>query len=143
MTTIVYHHESGIIAADGRVTSGSRISTDSANKIIESNGSIFAMCGATSDWADFVEEFKNGEKVSRDFDCSAIMATGGLVYIAGIDRETKTFFASPQDHSIAIGSGGDFALASMDFGNGAVDAVKYAATRDSSTGGKISEVSIR
>lgn len=44
---------------------------------------------------------------------------------------------------ITIGSGGDFALAAMDFGRNAKQAVKYAMDRDSGTGGKIQSVKLR
>jgi len=41
------------------------------------------------------------------------------------------------EYNDAMGSGEEFALAALDHGKTAEDAVAYAATRDSGTGGKI------
>lgn len=49
----------------------------------------------------------------------------------------------PRDKPLAIGSGWQFALAAMDFGKTAKQAIEYAATRDNGTGGGVDYVRIR
>lgn len=143
MTTIAYNHNDREIAVDGRTTAGGLIATDKANKVmIRGDGVKFIFTGSTSDFAGFCAEFENGSSASRCFDCSAVVVIGSSVYSASVDCDSKTFFASPKNESFAIGSGGNLALAAMDFGKSASDAVKYAATRDLYTGGKISVVRV-
>lgn len=143
MTTIAYHHDSGEIAVDGRTTAGGIIVTDKSNKIIRrQDGALFFMTGATSDFADYCNEFSNGKKPSRAFDCGAMAVFDGVVHLTGVDGDSG-FFASPRGENCAIGSGSHFATAAMDFGKSAKQAVKYAATRDSSTGGKITVVKVK
>jgi ATP-dependent protease HslVU (ClpYQ) peptidase subunit len=143
MTTIAYHHKDKEIAVDGRTTMGGLIITDKANKVItRKDGVRFILSGATSDFDGFCAEFSNGVAASRNYDCGAIVINNGVVAVAGVDNESGTFFASPRDESFASGSGRDFALSAMDFGKSAKEAVKYASTRDSGTGGRITVVKV-
>lgn len=63
------------------------------------------------------------------------MISNGLVYNIIFDGKRLKELAVEFD--IAWGSGEEFALAAMDFGNSAEEAVKYAMTRDTCTGGKV------
>lgn len=143
MTTIAYHHATKEIAFDSRLTQGNTIITDKSLKDYTSKlGDRFFLSGASSDCKQFCDEFSNGVKASRDFDCEGFMTSGGLVYVAGCDESTGMFFACEIDFDAACGSGAKFALSAMDFGRSAKQAVRYAATRDSCTGGKIRVVKV-
>lgn len=144
MTTISYNHKDREIAVDGRITAGGIIITDKANKtIVRDDGVMFFMTGSTSDFADYCREFGNGLKPSRPLDCAAMMLADGTVYQTGVDSGDGLFFSSPRSESFACGSGGNFAVSAMDFGKSAKDAVKYASTRDSGTGGKITVIKVK
>ncbi len=138
MTTIAYNHKDKEIAVDGRVTHGDTIQNDSATKTFRRDAStVFFMTGAACDWEDFVNEFCNGKKSSRWLDCSGVMSVDDNAHCVGFDRESETFFSSQLYGNYATGSGGDFALAAMDLGKTAREAVEYAATRNCKTGGLV------
>ena len=60
---------------------------------------------------------------------------GDRLWIALINNKVCEHY--PVEHNRAIGSGNRFALAAMDFGKTAKEAVEYAACRDVYTGGKV------
>lgn len=140
MTTIAYHHERKEIAYDGRTTRGDTIMNDNSEKMVEQGGVKFFLCGATCDH-DILISMYFGEKSELVPEANAIVIDGGLVYRIGCTAD-GVFWKCQQDCNDAIGSGWQFALSAMDFGRSAKQAVKYAATRDSCTGGRISVVRI-
>lgn len=136
MTTIVYHREDGQIAIDSRCCSGGVINTDSYNKTIKNNSGLWFLCGATCDIEDFIKLKKN-DSVSKELELevSGLRVSNGIVYYVFMNE--GVFCEQIQCHDIALGSGRDFALAAMDFGKSAKEAVKYAMTRDVYTGGRV------
>lgn len=140
MTTIAYHHERKEIAYDGRTTRGDTIMNDRSEKMVERGGVKFFLCGATCDY-DLLISMCHGNKEDLVPDANAIVVDGGLVYRIGCTSD-GVFWKCKQDCNDAIGSGWQFALSAMDFGRSAKQAVKYAATRDSCTGGKVSVVRV-
>ncbi len=140
MTTIAYHHERKEIAYDGRTTRGGVIMSDASEKMIESGGVKFFLCGATCDY-DMLISMYFGEKPELVPEASAFAVDSGNVYMIGCG-DNGVFWKCRQDCNDAIGSGWEFALAAMDFGKCAKSAVEYAATRDSSTGGNITVVRV-
>ena len=143
MTTIAYDHINGFIAVDGRVTSSGVIQSDNACKVINANGRTFCMSGSTSDWNDFCNDFENGKQPKRKYSCNAMMIENESVFTCGIDDDDGLFFQCEQNWNSAMGSGNQFAVAAMDFGKSAEEAVKYASTKDCYTGGKITVIKTR
>jgi hypothetical protein len=144
MTTIAYHHESGLIACDGRSTQGIYITQDNAQKWLEIDGAVWFFTGSVHDRDAFLK-YQSGElsgQPSHDIECSAFLVSGGKAYECGVTREGQAWSVE-LCYNHATGSGKDHAVASMDHGKGAVDSVRYAATRDTRTGGKISALDVR
>ena len=138
MTTIAYHHESGIVAFDGRITEGSLICSDSTNKLRMVGEDAWVFAGCTCDQDRFINQHQSAEpeKTKFSIDVSAIIVTKNGVFRAGITDDGEPFKVLTNVNT-ALGSGASFALAAMDFGRGADDAVRYAATRDIGTGGTV------
>lgn len=139
MTTIVYDHKAGVIACDGRSTSGSTITSDTHKKWVEHDGKVWFYTGAVADVDRFIKYTEHGdmEPPRWPIDCTTILADAGSVYTVGVSPSGEPW-RERLECSRAIGSGCDFAMAAMDFGKSAGEAVAYAATRDSGTGGKVS-----
>jgi ATP-dependent protease HslVU (ClpYQ) peptidase subunit len=140
MTTIAYHMNSKEIAYDGRTTRGDTIINDASEKMIDRDGVKFFLCGATSDCEMLVDMYFGG-KVELVPEANAFVVDGGAVYRIGCTVD-GVFWKAESECNDAMGSGWQFALSAMDFGEGAKDAVMYAATRDSCTGGKIRVVKV-
>ena len=134
MTTIAYHHGDKQIAVDSRITSNGNVDRDDFNKIIKRGKRKYFMCGATCDYERFVDEAEVG-KGTYELECTAIMVEGDSVYL--ITQEGSRYLFSKQESNHCNGSGYRFALAAMDFGQTAKQAVQYAAKRDIYTGSKI------
>lgn len=140
MTTIAYNHDRKEIAYDGRTTRGGVIISDESEKMIERNGVKFFLCGSTCDYEILIAMYF-GEKQDIVPEANAFAVDSGVVYMIGCG-DNGVLWKSRKDCNDSIGSGWEYALAAMDFGRFAKQAVEYAATRDSSTGGKITVVGI-
>jgi len=140
VTTIAYHHERKEIAYDGRTTRGDTIMNDKSEKMIEKGGVKFFLCGATCDY-DLLMAMYFGEKSDLVPEANALVIDGGAVYRIGCQIDGGFWKCKP-DSNNAIGSGWTLALSAMDFGKCAREAVEYAATRDTCTGGKITVVGV-
>lgn len=137
MTTIVYDHKTKTIAYDSRETRGSLISSDNTDKKILVGDQPFFMCGSYADIQELLDTYSSGGKE---------IAKGNEAYGYTV-RKNRVYeiFASDSGHlavieltyNVACGSGGDFALAALDFGKSATEAVEYAKTRDVYTGGNV------
>lgn len=143
MTTIAYHHESGIIACDGRIAHGNYISHDKAKKWLCIGDDVWFFAGAVADRGPFIK-YHSGELPGAPvhaIDCAAFIVTGGQCFEAGLTKDGDAWRVL-LDYNHATGSGRDHAVSAMDHGKGAIDAVIYAATRDMCTGGKISSLEL-
>lgn len=141
MTTIAY--KDGIIVYDSRVTaSNGVIIDDNFDKVHVEADLIFIYCGSPTDIEDFAKSYIDW-KVCRDteldleamvYDCKA-----STLFRSSIDPDTKAPFKFKYrlDNHYAMGTGSRFALAFMDTGMSAYEAVKATAKRDSYTGGII------
>jgi len=134
MTTIAYHHGDKQIAIDSRVTSSGVVITDSYCKIIKRNNRTFFMSGLCADYDRFINEFEDGAG-TVELECFCLMIHKGKGY--RITQEGNRYLTSELTYCDAIGSGWQFAMAAMDFGKSAKEAVQYASKRDIYTGGKI------
>lgn len=133
MTTIVYDHKAKQIAVDGRSTGDEIIQTDEYVKYLFTCDQAWFFCGVNSDHHKLLDGF-NG-KPSGDCQVNAILIIDKQVYKCGSDKDG--FWKEKVNHNCSIGSGYRFALAALDHGKSAKEAVEYAATRDIYTGGKI------
>ena len=136
MTTIAY--KDGVIAYDSRMTSGPHILTDEYDKHTEYKGIHFFVAGECEHKEMLFEHFVNkahGDKPPFDLKLIAFAWDGKDLWQCGF---TEAFFAYRVDYGHdAAGSGDNFAIAAMDMGATAEEAVRVAAKRDTGTGGTI------
>lgn len=147
MTTIAYNHIENKIACDGRVTCGGVIKMDTLKKYVVRDGFILFYTGATSDvprMVDIVSNHDGGDTVDleSEIEIEVLFIKDKCVYVASVTADNE-YFIDSVECNYAIGSGSSFALAAMDFGRTAKDAVKYAMTRDVYSGGKISVCDVK
>ncbi len=138
MTTIAY--KGGIIAYDSVMTDGQIIVDGEFNKRVSSNGVDFFYTGVTGDIEDFINTYMSGNFSSeRNLGITVMVRDQGALYHTSYDYDEKRIWRMPmkKDTHYAIGSGQHFALAAMDLGMTAKEAVAYAAKRDLFTGGPI------
>jgi len=137
MTTIAYDGKT--VAIDSRICRGSLIAADDAIKYRYQKNKLFFLTGTTDHCDYFAKSFCAGELCGiKKCVASGILLTDGNVFYVGSDYDNDVFFACPVDgRKTSCGSGESFALAAMDHKKNAEDAVKYAMTRDTYTGGKV------
>ena len=135
MTTIVYDHKNKQIACDSRTTMGTLIVLDDAIKYKTINGAVWFICGKTGEADIFIDNFKPLDEVPENLDVHALRVEDKKVYLCTIGGGVFRECEMPCETS--IGSGEDYALAALDFGRTAKEAIEYAMTRDNSTGGKV------
>ncbi|WDG77350.1 proteasome subunit beta [Pseudomonas chlororaphis] len=136
MTTIAY--KDGVIAYDSRVTRGSLIDHDDYEKLIHRNGHQFLFAGCGADFPALMDEFFGVKASDKPLDANGLVVTNGRLCQIGRDAESGFWLDEVwMERSFAIGSGRDFALAAMDMGATAKEAVEAAAKRDAYTGGTI------
>lgn len=135
MTTVAYHHCDRQVAVDGRVTAGNFILTDEGDKTVKIGDRLFVFCGALADYPRFASECVNGKASDWQTDVAALMIMRGRCYLCTL--EDGRYIVSELEHNDAIGSGAAYAVAAMDFGQTARQAIRYAASRNCKTGGKI------
>ena len=141
MTTIAYNHKDKEIAVDSRFTRGDVISTDKGVKVLKKGGVIFVCAGLSAQYQNIVDMWFTCEAV-KDLRCSAFVVDNGVVYDYGIDCDGE-ISKEAIDENLSKGSGEIWALAAMDFGRSAKDAVKYAMTRDIYTGGTVKVIKVK
>jgi len=136
MTTIVYDHKNKQIAVDSRVSRDGVICTDEGVKFLHDDSGVWFFCGKNCDKALLVEYFE-GKDLELLPEAWAIYAkNNGEVYLRSVN-DGRVPEESLTEFSEAIGSGEPFALAALDHGKSAKEAVEYAMTRDTGTGGKV------
>lgn len=133
MTTIAYHHKDKQVAFESRMAFGDIIHSDSGIKFIKNDVGIWIFSGCTYD-NEHLSNLKHKEE-SEDLDAIAMLISNGKVY--GVSVADGCCTHTLYHHSNAFGSGANFALAAMDHGKSAKEAVKYAITRDIYSGGRV------
>lgn len=155
MTTIAT--KDGIICSDGRMSLGATIIKDDTVKVFNINNHLVGVCGAAraiSTFVGWLQKHTDYRMVSEQVgdlvdlippvleqseDYTALVVTPDkqvLLYEGGVPIDMGI------DVHMSIGSGGDFALAAMDSGLSAEEAVKVAMKRDVYSGGTITVVSL-
>ena len=135
MTTIAY--KDGVIAYDSRQTRNDRIISDNAQKCQVVSGVSFFLSGAVCDEKALIAAYF-GTPSAVPVECSGYVVDGGNLMMVGHDDKTGIWkqeldLSNPD----AIGSGSAYAIAAMDMGASAEDAVRAAMKRDIYTGGTI------
>lgn len=140
MTTIAY--KDGVIAYDGRQTRNDRIVSDDAPKCQVVDGVSFFLSGAVCDEKALIAAYF-GTPSPVPVECSGYVVDGGKLMMVGHDDKTGIWKQELElSNPDAIGSGAAYALAAMDMGASAEDAVRAAMKRDIYTGGMIRVVII-
>lgn len=140
MTTIAYNHRDREIAVDSRVSLDNMILTDESFKMIERSGVKFFTAGKSCDY-DLMIDGYFGLDIKLIPECSMIAIDNGVVYLVSANNDAVICKAK-MECNVTLGSGECFALAAMDFGKTAAEAVEYAKTRDPFTGGKVNVFSV-
>lgn len=140
MTTLAYNHKDKEIAMDSRATSDRLIITDKFNKLKVKDGVKFIGCGMVADLDILVDCYPHGLQSSLTLEAQAFIIDDGKVFMGSVVG--GEFIIDSVEHDTTLGSGAPFALAAMDFGASAKDAVKYAMKRDSGTGGRVKVVKV-
>ena len=148
MTTIAYRD--GVLASDSRETAyKSRIDTDKAKKIFRVGSCIVGMAGSSAQGMQMLEALKKAVKARKKGEenvlpnimlksCMALLVEGdgGLwFYEKGVWMRVDGYYA--------IGSGSDYAIAAMDTGLSAKEAVRIAINRDCFSGGRIQTLELK
>lgn len=134
MTTIAYR--AGIIACDSRATEGDTIITDRCRKYFRKGGWRFWLAGATSQFAQFVVDCASDCPKTSARDVYGFAVMGDVVFRVDCIGGRVNFDRIDEEYD-AVGSGQCFALAAMDAGATAAEAVRIAARRDPGTGGRV------
>lgn len=140
MTTIAY--KDGVIAYDGRQTRNDRIVSDSAPKCQVVDGVSFFLAGSVCDEKALIAAYF-GTASPVPVECSGYVVDGGKLLMVGHEDTTGIWKQELElENPDAIGSGAPYAIAAMDMGASAEDAVRAAMKRDIYTGGTIRTVII-
>lgn len=150
MTTITYKDRK--IASDGQISFGDRIDNYSLKKVRKINGCLVGGAGRLSSvlqFFDWFQEWSDAQQVQGESPHVKVFVPEGiddedfygLVVFADevifmYEGGKKSYQMTGSPH-YAIGSGSDYALAAMDAGASADEAVAIAITRDVYTGGEI------
>lgn len=135
MTTVVYDHKNKQVAIDSRYTRGDIIDSDKGDKVRKDKRGIWLFAGHQGDFVDLMKLERN-EKTEVRPDCGAILISEGKAFTVDTDNDGFCIVSELTD-SFAMGSGSNFAIAALDFGKTAKEAVNYAKTRDVYTGGRV------
>lgn len=138
MTCIAY--KDGIVAVDSRMSDGNGgIAFDDCDKSRTQGGVKFFFAGDAADVEEFLEYYTTGQR--RDcnpLNLEALIAEDGQVFVAGVNEDGILWrFAVPKGEYTALGHGTPHAITAMDLGCSAKEAVRMAAKRDTTVGGRI------
>lgn len=139
MTTIAFNYDKNEVAVDSRTICGDTISSDNADKTIKCENSLYFLTGHRSDRIPFVHGH-NTMTHQEGLECHAYMVKGKKVYL--VTLEEGVYKEVELTYNDATGTGWQFALSALDFGKTTKQAVEYAATRDTNTGGQIRVFSV-
>jgi hypothetical protein len=135
MTTIAYHHKDKQVAVDGRITSHGLTKCDTYDKTIKNEIGLWVVCGTAAD-IPYLCKLKHNDLVDPIPDCSAFLIKEGKCFDVYVNKDGYCEYFE-MTFNDTKGSGGELALAAMDFGKSAKEAVNYAKTRDIYTGGRV------
>lgn len=138
MTTVAFDGKT--LASDSRSCIGDMIYEEDAQKLFTDIGPfvVLGIAGVYQDGMDTMDMIQDFSKIDHVRGIS--VEDIGHVSILGITKDGRLWSYAGEkscelrmDKPFAIGSGADFALAAMDLGKTAKEAVEYASTRDLGT----------
>lgn len=146
MTTIAWDGKT--LAVDSQSGYGEVIMDYKAKKLFRNIGifSAVAVVGSYNESLAYIEDVLCSVRTpvqllkdvaSEEFSVIGIVRDTGEVWKLNGDCSCKLYT------HWAFGSGADFALASMDHGKSAIEAVKYAATRDLHTNNRVQSFTVK
>jgi len=135
MTTIAY--KDGIIAYDSRMVCNGLIVDDLYEKEFFKDNIYIFYCGDVGDIEEFNEAVFSNANPSRELDCEALVVYSGKLYAVDIFETRLRKAPLRLSCHTAIGSGSKLALAFMDTGMTAEEAVIATCKRDTQTGGVV------
>jgi len=118
-----------------KTTSDSMIVNDKAKKKFVNDKGTWFLCGKTCDY-HILMCLNHNDKVDVNPDCHGLLVKNSSVFLVVVSNDGYCEH-SELNSNYAIGSGEDFAIAAMDFGRTAKEAVQYTKTRDAYTGGAV------
>lgn len=139
MTTVVYNHRDGELAAESRVSQEGTLYDDTCNKLVRLSFGWVGWMGDITDVSLLVFALEDND---ADIDGSLIHCTGivmpdkGVAYEATFDSMGR-IHKYPLKKSWAIGSGNRYALGALHAGASAKQAVQAAIAYDLFSGGTI------
>lgn len=151
MTTIVY--DGKVLATDSRACIGNTITDDKRKKLYRNVGifQAIAFCGSSSYAYFVIDEILKPCKAVADLRDINLSNEADFVLV---DEWERVFYFARDECAGGIvvdqvkqpwswGSGSHFAIAALDFGRTAIEAVKYASTRDVKTNSRIQKYVIK
>lgn len=137
MTTIV--SDGNMVAYDSRACMENVISSDDFDKVRVRGDVYYIGAGAAHNIDRVIDIYLSGEPyIGESFECCVWMSRGdGTLYQIFSDSVGPIEYDILRSGINTLGSGQEFAMAAMDLGLTPREAVKYAMTRDTGTGGKI------
>ena len=137
MTTIAYR--AGVLASDGRSTSGGVIDDDKAKKIWRlKDGSLFGASGSYVPGLRLLFLLQEAVKSKKFILPTMFLKCNGLlIYKKEMFYFERGLWEKLTRPYYAIGSGGPYARTAMDFGADAKEAVKAGISRDIYSGGRV------
>ena len=135
MTTLAYDHNRQQIACDSRATAMGMIKNNNTVKYLQKDNITWFFCGNSGETNLLVNTFKELTEAPANIDVSAYFVDKGSVYSACVDD--GVYRSSLIEFNDSAGSGCEFAIAALDMGKTAKEAVEYAMTRDFYSGGKV------
>lgn len=140
MTTVAYR--AGVIAGDGRETDVDKrdnafVLRDSVVKVHRlKDGSLFGCGGSSEDEARLLAALQNNHSLPKLEDISALRIdhAGRIWLYEGV------LWQPVKEKYYAVGSGAGFALAAMDAGASAIQAVRIGIKRDPFSGGTVTSL---
>ena len=135
MTTIAF--KDGVIAADSYEIDGHRVANSDCIKQKNINGIVMFGCGESALIKTMMQDISLEAKECGIVNCDSNVwaLVDGVIHEYYV-RE-GVYMYNVVDYPYSIGSGSAFALAAMDHGKTASEAVEYAKERDIYTGGKV------
>jgi ATP-dependent protease HslVU (ClpYQ) peptidase subunit len=134
MTTIAYRD--GVLASDGRTSSGNVVLSDNEKKIMRlSDGALFALAGDVAYTGPMLEALEDDAELPKADGAftAVIVETNGALRI----YEGAGGFMAIVEPFAAFGSGAAVAYGAMEMGASAEEAVRIATRRDTYSGGAI------
>lgn len=138
MTTIAY--DGRYMAADSLMTQESYVA-GTFLKIVAVEHGFIGLSGDVEDILLVIDWFNDG----MDNDKKPAVEAVNLIYVTDdglVFTMSHRLIPIPMQAPISVGSGQDFAMSAMLFGKTAKEAVEFAMTRDTATGGEVVVVEI-